>query len=323
MKKGLLLLVGAIALIGFVFVLYILSLFRPVAQGEFEAVSFVIPKGQAISIIANRLAEENLIRSPIAFRIVVKKDSLENKLQAGSFSLSPAMSVSEIAHEMTQGTNDVWVTIPEGLRREEIAELIAEQDLPEFDEDEFLTLSAGQEGKLFPDTYLVAKQSTAETIYNILSNTFEERVVEGLAEEIEDSDYTLNEILTMASIVEREGRGYNDMRHVASILWNRFEIGMALQADATLQYAKGQNKQTGAWWDEPLAVDKQLDSPFNTYQNPGLPPRPISNPGLDAIKATLNPLNTDDLFYLHDPQGGIHYAQTLEEHNANINRYLR
>jgi UPF0755 protein len=144
-----------------------------------------------------------------------------------------------------------------------------------------------------------------------------------LADDIEKSPHDFDDILTMASIVEREARGYEEMRNVAGILWNRIDLGMPIQADATLQYVKGYNEQTKAWWTPPLAEDKKLNSPFNTYLNPGLPPRPISNPGYDAIRATLNPVDTDNIFYLHDQDGGIHYAESLEEHNANVQKYLR
>jgi UPF0755 protein len=286
-------------------------------------VTFVIPKGQAQTIIAKRLHDEGLISHPFVFRYVVWRYGLANKIQAGSFKLNGYMDAKKIAETLTKGTNDTWLTIPEGLRREEIAETIDELELPEFDKQEFLALTAGEEGKLYPDTYLIAKESTTETIHSILSNTFDKKIVQGLDADIRKSTHEFDDVLTMASIVQRESRGYEDMRHVAGILWNRIDLGMPVQADATLQYAKGVNAKTGEWWDQPLGADRQLNSPFNTYTHPGLPPHPISNPGLDAIKATLNPLETDDIFYLHDSQGGIHYAETLEEHNANINRYLR
>jgi UPF0755 protein len=322
MKRFMLLGIGFVAIVLFALGVWFMSMFRPVAAGEAETVSFVVPKGQAVTIIGNRLAEAGLIRNPLAFRIVVKERGLTNKLQAGTFEIDASMTPGEIAQKMTQGTNDLWVTIPEGWRREEIAESLAEQ-LPEFDAEEFLSLSAGDEGKLFPDTYLVARESTAQTLYSILTNTFESKILNGLADDIDAAEHEFDDVLIMASIVEREARGYEEMRHVAGILWNRIELGMPLQADATLQYVKGYNKQTKAWWEPPLAADKQLDSPFNTYKNPGLPPRPISNPGYDAIRATLNPVETDDVFYLHDRDGGIHYAESLEEHNANVQRYLR
>ncbi|MBU2543706.1 endolytic transglycosylase MltG [Patescibacteria group bacterium] len=303
--------------------IYVYSLFQPVGSSEAGTTRFVIPKGQAASMIASRLQDEGLIKSSLVFRFVVKQQGFQDRLQAGSFQLSPAMSLIAIANQLTLGTNDIWVTLPEGWRREEIAASFSSNDFPAFDSKEFLNFTLSQEGRLFPDTYLFARESTAETIYKVLSNNFQKKVVTGLAEKINNSPYDFQEALIMASVVEREARGYEEMRHVAGILWRRIEMGMALQADATLQYIKGYNPQLQSWWEPPSTLDKKIISPFNTYLNSGLPPRPIANPGLEAIKATLDPLKTNDLFYLHDRSGGIHYAETLEKHNANVQQYLR
>lgn len=281
----------------------------------------VVAKGRTTSQVANQLVEANLIRHPMIFLLAVKYLKLDGRLQAGSFTLSPTQPLFEIAQALTKSIDDLWVTIPEGLRREEIASLFAE-DLPEFDEVEFLSLAKDSEGRLFPDTYLIPDQATAQFIYSLLSNTFDKKIVTGLAEEIANSDRSLDELLIMASLLEREAQGYEDMRHVAGILWNRIDLGMPLQVDATLQYAKGQT-DNGKWWNPPLGIDRQLISPFNTYQNPGLPPAPIANPGLDAIRAALDPLPTDDLFYLHDSSGQMWYAPDYAGHQQNINRYLR
>lgn len=296
---------------------------QPVDKANAQTESFVVPKGQSVTAIAERLHQAKLIRHPLVFRFFVKRAQLESKIQAGSFKLSPAMTPFEVAQALTKGTADTWVTLPEGWRREEIAASLARQGLPEFDEAEFLELSAASEGELFPDTYLVPREMTAKTFYSLLTNTFDKKVTQGLADEIAASEYELEQALVMASLLEREAQGYEDMRHVAGVLWGRIERGMPLQVDATLQYVKGYNEAQQTWWAPPLAVDKQLDSPFNTYQNPGLPPRPIANPGLEAIKAALDPLETTDVFYIHDRQGNIHFAKTLDEHNANIQRYLR
>lgn len=295
---------------------------RPVSSDQTIS-QFVVPRGQAVSVIAHRLYEAGLIRNPFLFRLIVKKQGLEDKLQAGSFQLSPSMTPSKIAVKLTQGTNDVWVTLLEGWRREQVAESFRKYGLENFDVDEFLNLTLGEEGQIFPDTYLFARQSTAQTIYQAIKDTFQKKVKQNLADDFENSKYSFDEVMTMASIVEREARGYEEMRHVAGILWHRYEIGMALQTDATLQYSKGYDEQTQSWWEPPLAADKSLDSPFNTYTHSGLPPHPICNPGLDAIRATLNPLSTADLFYLHSRDGEIHYGQTLEEHMTNIQKYLR
>lgn len=301
---------------------YFNLLSQPVSA-ETSKTQFAIPRGQAVSIIAERLKGKGLIRSSMMFRLVIKQQGLENNLQAGSFQISPNMTPAQIALKLTQGTNDVWVTIFEGWRREQVAASLAEHDLDFFDPQEFLDLTVGQEGRIFPDTYLFAKESTAATIYGVIQSNFEKKVKLGLEDEIKQSERSFNEALIMASIVEREARGAQEMQHVAGILWNRYDIGMALQADATLQYAKGYNEQAQSWWEPPTGVDKKLNSLFNTYLHPGLPPHPVSNPGLEAIKAALKSLKTVDFFYLHDGNGDIHYGQNLEEHNANVQRYLR
>jgi UPF0755 protein len=288
-----------------------------------DEVRFVVARGQSISAIGAKLTTEGFIRHPLIFRAVVKAKGLEQLIQAGSFKLAKNQTPWQIATALTQGTDDLWITIPEGWRREEIAKYLSEQELSEFDEDEFLELTSASEGKLFPETYLVSREVTAKGIYDLLTNTFERKVVDGLSEEIEQSGHTLDEILIMASLLEREGNTPAQLNHIAGILWHRIDIGMALQVDASLQYVKGYDAKTKSWWVPPLAADKQLDSPFNTYAHPGLPPRPIANPGLDAIKAAATPDRVTDLFYIHDSSGQMHFAKTLEEHNRNVERYLR
>jgi UPF0755 protein len=298
-------------------------LIQPVNKTQEELVRFVVPKNQAVVVIAHRLEDASLIRSSMAFRIFVKLNNLDGLIQAGSFDLSPSMSTNEIVKNLTTGTEDVWITIIEGWRMEEIAESLESQSLDSFDKEEFMILAADSEGMLFPDTYLIPREMSPENIHSLLLNTFERKVTQGLAQEISTSKRDFDDVLIMASIVEREARNYNQMRRVAGILWNRIDKGIALQVDATLQYAAGYNKLQKTWWAPPTAQQKQINSKFNTYLFPGLPPHAISNPGLDAIKASLLPLETDDLYYIHANDGNIYTAQTLEEHNANINKYLR
>jgi UPF0755 protein len=302
---------------------YLSTLLQPVSPTPVEAQSFVVPKGQAVAVIANRLHEAGLVKHPLVFRLVAKQSGLDTKFQAGSFQLSPSMTQREIAQNLTSGTTDVWLTIPEGWRKEEIADSLEAQELDSFDKAEFLALAKESEGQLFPDTYLVPRQASAELIYNLLTNTFERKVVEGLKSEIAESEHSLEDAIVMASILEREATGAEEMKHVAGVLWGRLEVGMPIQADATLQYIKGYSPTEKSWWVTPLAEDKKLVSPYNTYLSPNLPPGPISNPGLDAIKAALDPLETNDVYYIHDRQGNVHYARTLDEHNANVDRYLR
>ncbi|MEN8252974.1 MAG: endolytic transglycosylase MltG [Patescibacteria group bacterium] len=306
-----------------IFSIFIVSLFRPVSSDTLSQ-RFVIPKGQAISIIGQRLQAQGLIKSSLAFRLIVRQHALANKIQAGSFDLSPNMSLGKIAIALTKGTEDLWVTIPEGYRVEEIAEsLDSYEELTLFNKAEFLDLAKYSEGYLFPDTYLVPRQMDAEGLFNLFTDTFDKKVNLGLEKELENSDKSLEDILVMASIVEREAGGDKDQPQVAGILWNRIDIGMALQVDATLQYSKGYNKIQDSWWVPPLAVDKKINSPFNTYMNLGLPPRPICNPGLSAMRAALDPTESDYLYYIHDRKGRIHFAETIDGHNANVNKYLR
>lgn len=302
---------------------YIRQLLTPVSQNSQETIRFVVPKGQAITTIGQRLESEGIIHNRYAFRFIVQMNDLASKIQAGSFDLSPTSSTQEIAFQLTQGTQDVWVTLLEGWRREEIAESLANQDLDNFDKAEFLEISSQSEGMLFPDSYLIPREMSTENIYSLLTNTFERKVTQELSKEIENSQYSFEDVLIMASLVEREARNYDQMRMVAGILWNRIEIGMPLQVDATLQYVTGYNEFQQTWWAPPTAAQKQIKSNFNTYQNLGLPPAPIANPSLNAIKATLNPLESANLFYIHANDGNMYVAETLEQHNANINRYLR
>jgi UPF0755 protein len=313
--------IGVIAIIGAV--IFAVTQLQPANPSQTDTTTFVIPKGQAVSIIANRLQEENIIKNALLFRVLAKVEGFESQLQSGSFDLSPSMTPSQIGQVLTQGADDLWITILEGWRVEEIAESVASQELPFFDAEEFISLAKSDEGKMFPDSYLVPREYTAEQLHSLLLNTFETKILTGLEDEIAASDRDFDDVLVMASIVEREGRGYEQMRQVAGILWNRVDINMAIQADATLQYIAGYNKAEKSWWAQPDISVKSVESPYNTYLNPGLPPRPIANPSLDAIRATLNPAESDYLFYIHDRTGEMHYAETLDEHNRNIDKYLR
>ncbi len=302
---------------------YAYQQFQPADPNNSEEIRFVVALGSGVQKIASDLQEAGLINNPLVFRAYVSLTGLDKKLQAGSFEISPSATTGEIATILTQGTQDTWIRLLEGWRREEIAEYLEKQELNEFSREQFLALTATSEGKLYPDTYLVPKDITTSALTNLLLRTFEQKVVVGLAEELASAQQPLDEILIMASLIEREARSFEQMRHVSGILWNRINISMPLQVDATLQYAVGYDAARQSWWSPPLAAHKSVVSPYNTYANSGLPPGPIANPGLNAIKAALDPLRVDDLFYLHASDGRMYYAQTLEEHNANVNTYLR
>lgn len=317
-----LIIIGSILVTGLAVGIFAWWALQPVALDQTTTQTFIVPKGQAVKIIGQRLESAGLIKHQLLFSVAVKWLQTANKIQAGSFQISPSWTVAKIAQELTKGTEDVWLTIPEGWRREQIADYLASQDLAAFDKTEFLKLTKDKEGQLFPDTYLVPRLITAPGLVAILDATYQKRITLGLEKSIAAATRPLPEIIVLASILEREAGNKTQMRQVAGVLENRLKIKMPLQVDATLQYIKGYSQSEKNWWATPLAVDKQLKSPYNTYLNPGLPPWPISNPGVAAIEAALNPLESDYLFYLHD-QGKIYLARTLSEHNANVAKYLR
>lgn len=303
---------------------YLYQQAQPIDVHDSAVKRVVIPKGASVAKIADILYQKRLIKNSRVFEWWARwQQQKGTQFQAGSFELSPSMSFADISLALTEGTDDIWVTLPEGLRREEIAQSLAQYDLEAYDSEEFISQTVGLEGKLFPETYLVPRMIETQAVINLMTQTFDRKIDDQLLAQIEQAEATFNEVLTMASILEREARGYEQMQLVSGVLWKRLELGMPLQADATLQYANGYDAVNQSWWSPPTAEDKKIDSPFNTYQNPGLPPRPICNPGLDAIKAAVNPTANNYLYYLHDNQGEIHFAASLDEHNQNVNTYLR
>lgn len=282
-------------------------------------VTFSIAQGDNIREIASNLAAQRLIRSPIGFYLLVKFMGIERQIQAGDFRLLRRMGSTTIAKELTHGMMDVWVTILEGWRIEEIATKLAKElDIPE---KEFLTIA--QEGEMFPDTYRVPKDASASAVVALLKENFLKKITPKMLDDIKKENMTLEEIIILASIVEREGKTAEDRPVIAGVLLNRLKKGWPLEADATLQYALGYQSKEKTWWKKELSdEDKLIDSPYNTYMNPGLPPAPIANPGMQAITSVIYPKKTDYMFYLHDEKGSVHYARTLEEHEKNIETYL-
>ena len=170
------------------------------------------------------------------------------------------------------------------------------------------------EGTFFPGRYIVPHDATPEFVANMINNRFERSVLDRYPTVLEET-VPMIEALTLASLLERESYHFSEMRIIAGVIWNRLFQDMNLQIDATLQYAKANaGLAGGSWWPQPLPDDKFIDSPFNTYQNSGLPPSPIANPGVASIIAALNPVPTDCVFYFHDRRGGFHCSETYEQH---------
>ena len=276
---------------------------------------FVVKKGDGVREIATNLKAKGLIKNQVIFFLIVKQLGLDKKIQAGDFRLSPKMTTAEIAQNLTHGTLDIWITIPEGKRAEEIAEIL-EKELETYSPSWRATLISN-EGYLFPDTYLVPKNADINSIISIMKNNFNAKIK---SVNLSQNDSRLKEVIIIASLIEREAITDNEKPIIASVIDNRLKAGMSLDIDATLQYIKGQDV-TGEWWSIPTIEDKKIISEFNTYRNAGLPPFPISNPGIEAIKAALNPQDSDYYYYIHDAEGNVHFAKTLAEHNANIKKY--
>ncbi len=279
---------------------------------------FVVEKGQNVRQIANELKKERLIKDPVVFFLLVKKLQLDQKIQAGSFRISPSQSAEEIAQALTHGTLDVWVTLPEGIRAQEIADIL-EKSMPTYKPTWRLTLDQF-EGYLFPDTYLFPKDGDINTIVSIMRNNFEQKFATILQKN--RHDLSREHIVIIASLIEREAKLHEDRPLVASVILNRLDNGIRLQIDATVQYALGYQRAEKRWWKKSLSYkDLELNSPYNTYINTGLPPTPIANPGLDALKAVMEAPETDYLFYISDSSGKNHYARTNEEHETNKRKY--
>lgn len=285
-----------------------------VNKSDHSSQIFVVRKGEGLRNIAKELQDARLIKDQFIFILLIKQLGLDGNMQAGDYKLTPSLTPEDIARIMTKGSLDVWVTITEGKRASEIAEIL-QNKIPTYDAT-WKTKLIEEEGYLFPDTYLFPHDATIEQVLSIMKNNFEKKYAQ--ASQNQTSKLSKPEAVILASIVEREGRSPEGMKMIASVLENRLSIGMALQADATIQYALG---NTFNWWPTPTAQNLKIDSPYNTYRNPGLPPTPIANPGLAALNAVLSPANTNYFYYISDSKGVLHFARTLDEQNANIKKF--
>lgn len=280
---------------------------------------FVILKGQSVAETASHLKKDNLIRSEFFFKLYLKQNGLADKIQAGTFKLSPSMSSKEIVQSLTTIPKDAWVTLLEGWRVEEMAAKLNSQ--MRINSAEFIKRS--KEGYMFPDTYLLPKDAAVSYIVSTMEDNFDKKYTDNLKAQVKSKGLTESQGVILASIVEREARSDEARKMVASILLKRLKIGMALNADATIQYALGFQKGENSWWKRSLGKDDlKINSSYNTYTNPGLPPGPICNPSLSSLEAVANAdSSTPYLYYYHDLKGNSHYAKTLEEHNQNVADY--
>lgn len=308
--KKLIVIISLLTIVVFGGVLWWKDGISPINSTSKESQMFVIEKGSGLKEIANKLETAGLIKNRIVFFLYARLGKFEEKIQAGDFRLSPSMNIEEIAQNLTHGTLDVWITVPEGKRALEIAETL-KKEIPAYNSS-WTEILALNEGYLFPDTYLIPKDADIQMIVNQMRDNFDRKYSEINAS---NSKLTKPQIVILASLIEREAITNAEKPIIAGILINRLNAGMALQVDATIQYAKGR-------W-EPVTLEeyKSVKSDYNTYLFTGLPPGPISNPGLEALRGAANPADTNFLYYLHDKNRKIRYAKTLSEHNANIENY--
>jgi UPF0755 protein len=334
-------------LLGFLFFLGIYSKvnkesFRGVVDKNSNVeIEFKINKGDGSTEVGENLAQAGLIKSKYYFWHYVWRTKTDTKLQAGTYAIAKNMTIPQMVEKFSQGKikqNITKLIVPEGLTNDKIVNLLKEikpEIVSEFREiiqcdclnkpdcvcnrfgkkyDFISAIPAGLdlEGYLFPDTYFLAKNETGASLVSKFLNNFNKKVNQEVRAEIVKQGKTLEDVLTLASLVEREVKTAEDRKIVAGIFWKRLELGMPLGSDATLSYILKTDKIKYA------TKDIEIDSPYNTYKNVGLPPGPICNPGLEAILATVYPQETDYLYFLNDAKTGeTIFSKTNEEHSLN------
>ena len=287
----------------------------PAAFPTGELVS--IPSGSSLAEVGTVLAENNVIQSPLTFRVLITLFAGSRGAKAGDYIFKEPLNVWDIARAVSLGQfglEPVRIRIPEGARAVDMAVLYGSV-LPRFNPDRFLSEALPQEGFLFPDTYFFLPNVREDTVIQAMRQNFDSRVAT-YTPELATSTYSLRDIVTMASIIEREARNSKDRHLIAGVLWNRIARGMPLQVDVTFLYTIGKNTF------QLTTKDLITDSPYNTYTRKGLPPGPIGSPSLDSIDAALNPTRNKFFFYLADNTGVTHYSKTYQEHLQNKALYL-
>lgn len=322
----------------------------PQKQAELEQFTIPLDGSGDFKELSGLLKEKGFIKSETGFKIAYFKThgigitatTCADCFAPGAYKISKSMTAWELARAL-KNPYMKWVVIPEGLRKEQIADIIGEAlGWDDATKQKWVTNYTAMkldeiEGMYFPDTYLIPIDEAPLKVADRLRAKFNEKF-QPYADEALKQNIKWTTLLKLASVVQREAAGKDDMPLIAGILWNRLLKDMKLEVDATIQYirddqlhygeARYMNQPIkyaieGTWWTPIKPSDKDIASPYNTYRNKGLPPNPIDNPGIDAIKAVLYPEETKCLYYLHDSQRDIHCAETFEEHKANIESYLK
>lgn len=313
---------------------------QPMNAADKGTVTITVPPKSGVRAIADQLSDTGLIRNRYTFIAAVALSGLGKDLKAGTFSLSPSMSATVIARELAKrnAAEEIVLTIPEGWTTAQIAAYLEQKGIGTKEDfisaagvndsrvilpDERFDFFAGRppaatlEGYLFPDTYRVFPDATPADVIKKLLDNFGTKVTPEIRERIQAKGMTIYSVVTLASIVEREVRKDEDRAMVADIFLRRLTIGMPLESDATVNYVTGKSAL------QPTLTDTEIESPYNTYRNKGLPPGPINNPGLSSITAVINPQPNSYLYFLTDSAGGVHFGTTYEQHLANKQQYLQ
>ena len=339
---ALFIIIGGTAIGGY---LYVKSALQPVDSDNNKAVTVEIPIGSGVTSIGNILEENGIVKNSHIFKYYVKFNN-ESGFQAGSYDLTPAMTLDEIVTSLKTGKvmkkAEFKITVPEGLQLEGIAEKIAdkteyetEEIMEKLDDESFIKelmskhpellkeedifadgIKHPLEGYLYPSTYpFYEKEPGLDVIIDQMITQTEEVLNQYETSRIEQ-DFSVHDLLTFSSLIEEEATEKADRGKISSVFHNRLEKPMPLQTDPTVLYALGKHK------DKTVYKDLEVDSPFNTYKNQGLPPGPIANAGLTSIEAALNPDNTNYYYFLASAEGTVYYSETLEEHNEKKAQYI-
>jgi UPF0755 protein len=308
-----------LGLLFLIFGIFIYAFFSVPSQ-KFQNKIFWIEPGETSKQTSQNLKKEKIIKSSFVFDSLIYLNGKEKEIKAGKYIFKKPENVLKVLNIILKGPNIelVKITIPEGWTKERIGDYFGENGFFSFPKNEWLNAASTSEGYLFPDTYFIDKDARPGQIVKIMSQNFNSKISQEMREAIRKNGKNFNEILIMASLIEKEAfDSLEEKSLISGILWKRLENNMPLQVDATVSYIVG--RPSLKLTDEDLAID----SPYNTYKYRGLPPSAIGNPGLESIIAAVYPKNSPYLYYLHAKNGKIYYAKTFEEHKRNKAKYLK
>ena len=301
-----------------IFLLYLFTLGAPTSFPT--GILIKIPQGENIDQAAQYLKSEHLIRSTSIFEGILRlRHGAGASIVPGLYFFPEPQGIVTVARRLADGDFElvpVKVTVPEGADSKQMGDEFA-QKIPDFNEPDFLMKSASKEGYLFPDTYFFLPGESADDVIQAMESNFTNQLSNPTVQkQIVSFGKPLSDIITMASLIEKEGATTKDRRIISGILWKRIKLGMPLQVDAVFPYIIDKNSL------QLTKTDLKTNSPYNTYTNRGLPPGPIASPGLDAILAAINPTKTNYLYYLSDLHSVVHYSATYAGQLANQRKYL-